>query len=63
MKTAAVFVGGMAAGAGLLYFGLAAYLSAEYWMPRRWYDRPGRHRLPIQDQNLPDTDEEWGPTR
>ena len=58
MKTAATFVGGMAAGAGLLYFGLIAYFTADWWFPRRW-----QRSKPIEEQNLPDSDEEWGATR
>ncbi len=58
MKIAAIFVGGMAAGAGLLYFGTVAYLTADWWFPRRL-----RRHMPIEEFELPDTDEEWGPTR
>lgn len=57
MKNAAIFVGGMAAGAGLLYFGIVAYMTADWWFPRRL------RRRPIEEVDLPDRDEEWGPTR
>ncbi len=57
MGTAAVFVGGMAAGVALLYIGTVAYFTADWWFPRRW-----RRRKPIEDVNLPEHDE-WGPTR
>ncbi len=57
MKTAAVFVGGMAAGAAVLYFTTVAYLTADWWFPRRL-----RRRQPTQEFELPDN-EEWGPTR
>lgn len=58
MKNAAIFVGGMAAGGAALYVGFVAYLTADWWFPRRW-----TRRRPIEDLNLPDTDDEWGPTR
>jgi hypothetical protein len=58
VKTVAIFVGGMAAGAGVLYFGMVAYLTADWWFPRRL-----QRRAPIEDLDLPDTDEEWGSTR
>lgn len=51
MKTAALFVGGMAAGAALLYFGLAAYLTADSWLPRRLLNR----RL-VDDLDPPDNE-------
>jgi hypothetical protein len=54
---AAIFVGGMAAGAGLLYVGMVAYLTTDWWFPRRL-----QRRRPIQDVDMPDYDE-WGPTR
>ncbi len=57
MKTAAIFVGGMAAGAGLLYFGTVAYLTVDWWFPRRL-----RRKRPIEDVDLPEF-EEWGPNR